>query len=208
MTSTRIPGHWRLLIAVAVGLVVFAALNFLIPYVIAALAAACCGFAVFIASVLIGAPRVDAAELQRRIDAEATRPLLEEILTVATAVAGLVMVAWLLHANPDRGVQAIGAAVGLVSVVMSWAMLHTMYARRYAHTYYTRGGGLDFHSGEDPGFVDFVYFSFTIGMTFAVSDTEVNTTRFRSLIIRHALLSFLFSTTILGALINVIAALL
>jgi uncharacterized membrane protein len=49
--------------------------------------------------------------------------------------------------------------------------------------------------------------AFTIGMTFQVSDTEVNTPTFRAYILRHALLSYLFGTVIVALTINLLAGL-
>jgi hypothetical protein len=64
--------------------------------------------------------------------------------------------------------------VGLVlaSVVLSWAMVHTIYALRYAHLYYDGTDcGIDFNDSGRPTYADFAYLAFTIGMTFQVSDT-------------------------------------
>nr|WP_263596204.1 DUF1345 domain-containing protein [Kocuria rhizophila] len=52
--------------------------------------------------------------------------------------------------------------------------------------------------------MDFLYFSFNLGMTFQVSDTNVSTTRLRAVILRHCLLSYIFSTVILAATVNVV----
>ncbi len=57
-------------------------------------------------------------------------------------------------------------------------------------------------------YIDFAYFSFTIGMTFQVSDTNISSKRIRRLTLHHALLSYLFGAVILGLAINVVASLL
>ena len=54
---------------------------------------------------------------------------------------------------------------------------------------------------------DFAYFSFNLGMTYQVSDTNVTTKPIRRTVLRHCLLSFLFGVAILGAAINIIAGL-
>ncbi len=63
-------------------------------------------------------------------------------------------------------------------MVLSWATVHTVYALRYAHEYYARPpvGGIDFKSGQDyrPDYRDFAYVAFVVGMTFQVSDTDLN----------------------------------
>jgi uncharacterized membrane protein len=58
------------------------------------------------------------------------------------------------------------------------------------------------------GYQDFAYVAFTVGMTFQVSDTDVQTREVRRTVLRHELLSFLFGAVILGVTINVIASLL
>jgi uncharacterized membrane protein len=87
-------------------------------------------------------------------------------------------------------------------------MVHTLFCLRYAHLYYDGTlGGIDFHDDEPPTYHDFAYLAFTVGMTYQVSDTEVNDRAIRSTILRHALLSFLFGTTIIALTINIVAGL-
>jgi len=79
---------------------------------------------------------------------------------------------------------------------------------RYAWLYYAGAdGGADFHQEEEPRFSDFAYLSFTVGMTFQVSDTELNTSAFRATVLRHSLLSYLFGTVIVALTINLVAGL-
>lgn len=80
-----------------------------------------------------------------------------------------------------------------------------MYAARYAYLYYTDPvGGIDFNSEHLPEYRDFFYFSYNLGMTYQVSDTNVSSTRIRSLVLRHCLLSYLFGTLILASAINLV----
>ena len=50
--------------------------------------------------------------------------------------------------------------------------------------------------------------AFTIGMTYQVSDTELNSRAIRSTALRQALLSYLFGAVIIAMTINVVAGLL
>jgi uncharacterized membrane protein len=80
---------------------------------------------------------------------------------------------------------------------------------RYARGYYSEpGGGIGFNEEDLPAYLDFAYFSFTIGMTFQVSDTNISRKDIRSLALHHALLSYLFGAVILATAINVFASLL
>jgi len=92
--------------------------------------------------------------------------------------------------------------------VLSWAVVHTVYTLRYAAAYYGEpAGGIGFNGGEPPSYRDFAYLAFTIGMTFQVSDTALQTTALRRTALRHALLSYLFGTGILAVTINLVAGL-
>jgi uncharacterized membrane protein len=102
-------------------------------------------------------------------------------------------------------------AFGVATIVCSWLLVHTVFALRYAHIYYTPPkGGIDFKTrgSEEPDYRDFAYTAFTIGMTFQVSDTDITRHEMRRHVLRHALMSFLFGAVILATTVNVIADLL
>lgn len=95
-----------------------------------------------------------------------------------------------------------------MSIVISWAAVHMLYALRYAAMYYSDPeGGIDFNSKDQPRFSDFLYLAFTLGMTYQVADTDLTTAAFRRVILGHAVLSFIFGTTIIATTINFIASL-
>lgn len=54
---------------------------------------------------------------------------------------------------------------------------------------------------------DFAYVALTLGMTFQVSDTELQNSDIRATALRHALLSYVFGAVILAAAVNLIAGL-
>ncbi len=102
-------------------------------------------------------------------------------------------------------------AFGVATIVCSWLLVHTVFALRYAHVYYTEPeGGIDYKSKgqERPDYLDFAYTAFTVGMTFQVSDTDITRREMRRQVLRHALISFLFGAVILATTVNVIAGLL
>ena len=74
--------------------------------------------------------------------------------------------------------------------------------------YYTGPvGGVSFNQSAPPGYVDFAYLAFTLGMTFQVSDTDLQTPAIRATALRHALLSYVFGVVIVAATINLVVAL-
>jgi uncharacterized membrane protein len=124
---------------------------------------------------------------------------------VSLVAVGLVLV----RAHHDSGLaQGLLVAMGVVSIVLAWSTVHTVYTLRYARLYYTgRAGGVDFNDSSAPSYPDFAYLALTIGMTFQVSDTDLGTTAFRRLALRHALLSYMFGALIIATTINLIAGL-
>jgi uncharacterized membrane protein len=130
------------------------------------------------------------------------------VLIAAIASLGAVSIA-LVRANSSHGLaQDMLALLALASVVLSWFAVHTLFMLRYAQLYYTGpNGGVSFNQETPPHYLDFAYLAFTIGMTFQVSDTDLEKPEIRATALRHALLSYLFGAVILAVTINLIAGL-
>ena len=101
-----------------------------------------------------------------------------------------------------------------VTLVASWLMVHTTFALRYAHEFYSHDiradafdGGLEFPKETSPDYLDFMYFALVLGMTFQVSDVQITSRKMRRLATLHGLLSFLFSTVIIALTVNLAAGL-
>jgi uncharacterized membrane protein len=136
-----------------------------------------------------------------------TRPL-ADLLLLAAAVGSLVAVGLvLIHAGDGGDTSHLPIVLGVVSVVLSWAMIHTLFTLRYADLYYQGDGGIDFNQDDPPRYLDFAYLAFTIGMTFQVSDTNIGDGAIRRAALGHALLSFLFGTVIVATTINLVVGL-
>ena len=67
------------------------------------------------------------------------------------------------------------------------------------------GGGISFNEDARPSYSDFAYLAFTIGMTFQVSDTDLQNNDIRRLALRHMLLSYLMGAVIVAVTINLVA---
>src|SRR5690242_4962715 len=135
-------------------------------------------------------------------------PTATDLLILMANAASLIAVVYLLvHANSTHGVrQALLASLAVASVAVSWTLVHTLYMLRYAVLYYSDDvGGIDFNQSDPPRFADFAYLAFTIGMTYQVSDTNVENARIRMVALRHALLSFVFGSMILATMVNLVA---
>jgi uncharacterized membrane protein len=129
-----------------------------------------------------------------------------DVLLILASIASLGAVGLLLVQASGKG-EALQIGFGIVSVVISWLLIHTIYMLKYARMYYKNSGGIDFYSQTPPRYSDFAYIAFTIGMTFQVSDNNFKTNEFRKTALRHALLSFLFGTVIVASTVNLIAGL-
>lgn len=130
------------------------------------------------------------------------------ILTVAAALASLGAIfaelAVIERSDPHYSVYSV---LAIITVVLSWAFTHTIFALHYAHDYYGSGrkGGLAFPEDKQPDYWDFVYFSFVIGMTFQVSDVAVTEKKIRRLVVAHGMVAFFFSTAIIAMTVNLAA---
>jgi uncharacterized membrane protein len=149
---------------------------------------------------------LDAQSTRRYATREDDSRAVVDLILVLASVASLVgVIASLAH---DRGNISAPTIVALVTVVVSWLTVHSSYTLRYAHLFYSDPvGGVSFGDQDSPDYTDFAYLAFTVGMTFQVSDTEVSDRTIRRAITRHALLSYLFGTVIVGVTINVVGSL-
>jgi len=163
-------------------------------------------------SVWIVISEFDAAETSEFARREDNTRAQTHLLLLGAALVSLVgVVLVFLKANegthPD---EALLEGAGVFTIACSWVLVHTVFALKYAHVYYSEPkGGIDFKSrDEHPDYRDFAYTAFTVGMTFQVSDTDVTQREMRHQVLRHALVSFLFGAVILATTVNVIAGLL
>jgi uncharacterized membrane protein len=132
-----------------------------------------------------------------------------DVVVLLACVASLAGVGHLLAAGSKHGVERnVAAAVGAVSIVAAWFVLHMVFSLRYADVYYSNAGrGIRFKGTEEPWFQDFLYLGFIIGMAYQVSDTELETRQLRVIALCHALLSYFFGAVILAVTIDVVVGL-
>lgn len=164
---------------------------------------------VYSAWVWITIARMDPERTKEHASREEPSRATADLLVVLLSIASLFSVAFVLvHAGSSHGLQkGLLAALALTSVALSWILLHTLYTLRYARLYYRIGDGVDFNQKRAPQYTDFAYLSFTLGMTYQVSDTDITDHSIRVTILRHVLLSFVFGSVILATTINLVAGL-
>ena len=143
------------------------------------------------------------------------------VLTLLAATASLVVIASQMPlVKQSAGVEKVaGVLLVVYTVVASWALIQTICALHYAHDFYidadvsADGGAMHkpvrllFPGSKPPNYADFLYFSFTIGMTFQVSDVQIADRGIRRIVLAHAVASFFYTTGILALAINLVAGL-
>ena len=156
--------------------------------------------------MMVGA---DVRRIRRRAALQDEGQLAMLGLTVAAALASVGAI------FAELGTSAVGASrppshlvLATLTIVLSWAFIHMIFALHYAHEFYDEaaGGGMAFPGGDaHPDYWDFVYFSFVIGMTSQVSDVAVTSKQIRRTVAAHGVVSFLFNAALLALTVNIAA---
>ncbi|RQO47185.1 DUF1345 domain-containing protein [Variovorax sp. KBW07] len=205
-------GPQRLLYGGVVGVAVA-----LMPWPVAAMARGlagwCAGVLVFMVLTWWLVETFDARRTRERaqsMDQPNIVILVSMLVAVGVSVTAIAMM--LQQVRQMDGIErAVHIALGLVALVGSWLMMHTIYAFHYAHRYYidqksgSPDGGLDFPGKDDPDYFDFLYYSYVIGMTSQVSDVQATSREMRRITLFHSVLAFAFNMLVLALSVNVVA---
>jgi len=202
----------RLFAAAVFGLTVFPMLPTVWRFATRLLVGWDAGVALYLALVyhLMAVCHVGHIRLRARIEDEGKNVIL--VLTATAALASLGAIVAELGSSSTAGSARPAAQLILatVTIVMSWAFTHTIFALQYAHDFYQekdgKGGGLTFPGGEEPDYWDFVYFSFVIGMTSQVSDVAIISKTMRRTAAAHGIVSFVFNAALLALTVNIAAS--
>jgi uncharacterized membrane protein len=152
---------------------------------------------------------MDADQTAAHAEREDPSKAVADLLIVSASIASLLGVLLVILGSKQQGAnQGLSVGIAVASVLLSWALVHSNFTTRYARLYYTGiDGGIDFKSDEKPKYSDFAYVAFTLGMTYQVSDTDLQSPVMRATALRHALVSYLFGAVIIAATINLVAGL-
>jgi uncharacterized membrane protein len=199
----------RVLVSFAVGIAAFGIAWLATPWQAASLIGWSVAAAVFIAWIWFMVAGMGGAATARHAAVEDLSRSTADLVLILASVTSLIGVGLsLLEASDTEGLEkAMIVAVASVSVILSWATVHTVFTLRYARLYYAGGGGIDFNGDRAPTYTDFAYLAFTIGMTYQVSDTSIASKAIRRTALRHAYMSYLFGTIVVAMTINVVTGL-
>jgi uncharacterized membrane protein len=145
-------------------------------------------------------------QIRRRACTDDEGALALLMLTTAAALASLAAVVAELGYSPGP----YQFALGMGTIVLSWAFMHTIFALHYAHEFYGEGadakiGGLTFPGDEEPDYWDFMYYSFVVAMTAQVSDVQITSKTIRRMTAAHGVISFFFNVTVLALTVNIMS---
>jgi uncharacterized membrane protein len=208
--SARTVVWVRTLTSIAAGVVVGALVVPLLGFVPGVLSGWAAFALVNVVWVLLLIWPMDAAATREHATLEAPgRRVARLISTLGSVISLAAVLVVSIQAQQLHGVDRYAlAGIAVVSVAASWALIQVEYVLRYARMYHAEpDGGIDFNQREDPEYTDFVYFSINLGMTYQVSDTNVESNAIRRMVIAHTVLSYLFGTVILASIINLVVGL-
>jgi uncharacterized membrane protein len=203
----------RLFIAVAIGIVVAFVFATIVRWRLATALLigwdVCSGLYLMFAFHIMSKADVHRMRRQARLQDEGQFGIL--ILTAVAALASLVAIFALLGSSSAGMRSPADLFLATITILLSWAFTHTIFALHYAHEYYDendgKGGGMQFPGDEpEPDYWDFMYFSFVIGMCAQVSDVTVSCKPIRRTVFGHSVVSFIFNAALLALTVNIAAS--
>ena len=206
------PALRRAVIVVSIGVAVAVLLLGFVPWELAAILGWDAAAIAFLATVWPIIARATGSHTEQLATKQDETRGSAALLLTAASVTSLLGAGFALDlAGRESGIErTIHIAVAVLTVVLSWVVVNTVYTERYTHVYYQATAGSIAFGGvvvEQPSYRDFAYVAFTIGMTYQVSDTDVRDPRVRRTVLAHALLAYLFGVVIVAGAINLIAGL-
>jgi uncharacterized membrane protein len=211
----QLRAHPRLVIAVAIAVACYFLLPGQLEWAMRMLIAFDVGAVIFIVAIWFMMARATQADMRWRAALEDEGRNVILALAATAAVAILLAIVFELHGSKDLPPLQQGPHVALAAatIFLSWVFMNTMFAVHYAHEYYGEGegaddavsGGLAFPGDDVPGYSDFLYFSFVIGMTFQVADVGITAKGLRKVALVQGVLAFFFNVVVLALTINILA---
>ena len=202
--------HWRLAAAILLGVAVTALLPSHWGFATRLLVGWDTGVVLYLVLVYSLIARASVEHIRAHAAREDEGRFAILLLTVFAALASLGAI--LAELSTSQGSQRTPGQLALaaITIVLSWAFTHTIFALNYAHDFYGEHGGkksgLNFPGKEAPDYWDFVYFSFVIGMTSQVSDVGVTSKLIRRTVNAHGIVSFFFNAALLALTVNIAAS--
>jgi len=215
----NLTARQRLLLALGVAAMVWGAL----PGFMQAPTRLVAAWDVFCLSSLVliwaGTRRADAAHIRRVATRQDPGRTWAFVAMLVSSMAALLAIGALLTglAAMQRREVIAHVVLSIGAVVGAWLQLHTVFALRYAHQYYSENltteppdnlGGLEFPGGPPGTYWDFAYFAFVVGMTAQTADVAITSTPMRRLVMAHGMLAFAFNASVVALTVSLVGGLL
>ncbi|GEL18265.1 hypothetical protein PA7_21020 [Pseudonocardia asaccharolytica DSM 44247 = NBRC 16224] len=151
-------------------------------------------------------PSDDVESFGARFEASRVSRAIATVATFLSSAMGLGAASELIVLRNEPQWQGAIEFIAVWAMVLSWGLFHWGYAQIYYHRYYasSRRRPLEFPLTPEPRWTDFVYFSFTNGTNFSVSDVVVVDSRMRWTVIWHTTFSFFLNALIIVLTVNTI----
>ena len=137
---------------------------------------------------------------------EANRPLVLGITMVMSVAVFAAIVGDLKYAKAGSLV-AMGTLIA--TLTLAWAFTNAVFALHYAHAFYSKApkeggdvGGIDFPGTKEPDYWDFLYLSFTLGMSFGTPDVNLSRGAVRRVVMAQCFVAFIFNIGVVAFIIN------
>jgi uncharacterized membrane protein len=169
----------------------------------------------FVVTVILSA---DGPMTQQRVSKDQPKRLVLTVLIVLASIFGVGTVAQLLTAvgKHPLGHSRLLLVLSVIAVLLAWFHLHATFCVHYARLHYEgkdirghpfktgRRSGFRFPGTEDPTYLDFLYVSLSMALTYTMGDVDVDNEVMRRNVIVHSLVAFFFNTVVVVGALNAI----
>jgi uncharacterized membrane protein len=135
------------------------------------------------------------------------------LLAITVAVTTVILVTVGAVIGKGQSHQVADVVMVIATLAVAWLFGNSVYALHYAHLYYQAGkdqegdaAGIGFPGTKEPDYWDFLYFAFTLGMTFQTSDCDITAPAIRRVVVGHCLAAFTFNLGVLAFTINALGS--
>jgi uncharacterized membrane protein len=134
-----------------------------------------------------------------------TRTTDTAVIVAAVLSLGAVVYSIVRTSGGQRTATTLEVVISLAAAVLSWCLINTIFALKYAREYYREDGGIELTDGEPPAYSDFAYVAFVMGMAYSPPETQLTSRTMRKIGLGHTLLAYLFGTGVLAVALNLVA---
>jgi uncharacterized membrane protein len=176
------------------------------------------GLGTYLVLLVIVILSADGPMTQQRVSKDGPKRMALMALIILVSIFGVGTVVQVLTAvgKHPLGHSRLLLVLSVVAVLLAWFHLHTAFAVHYARLYYEakdihgrpfkagRRSGFRFPGTEIPTYLDFLYVSLSVALTYDPHDVDVENPVMRRNVIVHSLVSFFFNAVVLLGALNAI----